>query len=99
RGYSLSLSLHVALPIWTPLTYGRDYFEKDGHPMPIVGMTYMTSDVARNYLFLPNPHLWDRDMRHMKQAGINYLRTGIWTAWRQMMFSDGHMEEIGRAHV
>ncbi|HLR01706.1 MAG TPA: beta-galactosidase [Virgibacillus sp.] len=84
---------HALLSEGTPLTYGRDYFEKDGHPMPIVGMTYMTSDVARNYLFLPNPHLWDRDMRHMKQAGINYLRTGIWTAWRQMMFSDGHMEE------
>lgn len=76
-----------------PLTVGRDYFEKDGRPMPIVGMTYMTSDVARYFLFLPNPHVWDKDMAHMKRAGINYIRTGIWTAWRNMMFADGHMEE------
>src|SRR5699024_10908653 len=76
-----------------PLTVGRDYFEKDGRPMPIVGMTYMTSDVARYFLFLPNPHVWDKDMAHMKRAGINYIRTGIWTAWRHMMFADGYMEE------
>ncbi|EQB38098.1 hypothetical protein M948_05865 [Virgibacillus sp. CM-4] len=76
-----------------PLTCERDYFIKDGRPMPIVGMTYMTSDVARYYLFLPNPHMWDQDMAHMKRAGINYIRTGLWTGWRHMMFIDGHMDE------
>ncbi|ASK62208.1 glycoside hydrolase [Virgibacillus phasianinus] len=75
------------------LSCDRDYFFKDGHPMPIVGMTYMTSDVARYFLFLPNPHVWDRDMAQMKRAGINYIRTGIWTAWRNMMFVDGHVDE------
>ncbi|MUV37278.1 hypothetical protein JNUCC1_01084 [Lentibacillus sp. JNUCC-1] len=75
------------------LTAGRDYFEKDGRPLPIVGMTYMTSDVARYFLFLPNPNVWDRDMAQMKRAGINYIRTGIWTAWRNMMFVDGHVDE------
>src|SRR5699024_5897328 len=76
-----------------PLTCGRDYFEKDGRPLPIVGMTYMTSDVARYFLFLPNPYRWDKDMAQMKRAGINYIRTGIWTAWRNMMFIDGHVDE------
>src|SRR5699024_223244 len=68
-----------------PLTVVGDYFEIDGRPMPIGGMAYMTSDVARYFLFLPNPHVWDKDMAHMKRAGINYIRTGIWTAWRHMM--------------
>lgn len=72
---------------------GRDYFIKNERPMPIVGMTYMTSDVSRYFLFLPNPSIWDRDMAQMKKAGINYIRTGIWTAWRNMMFADGHVEE------
>lgn len=76
-----------------PLTCTKHYFEKEGKPFPIVGMTYMTSDVARYFLFLPNPKAWDRDMAQMKRAGINYIRTGVWTAWRQMMFVDGHMEE------
>lgn len=81
-----------------PLTVGRDYFIKNGRPFPIVGMTYMTSDVARKFLFLPNAGAWDRDMAQMKKAGINYIRTGVWTAWRHIMFADGHAsEEVMRA--
>ncbi len=76
-----------------PLRCDRDYFWKDGKPFPVVGMTYMTSDVARYFLFLPNPHVWDRDFAQMKRAGINLVRTGIWTAWRHMMLADGHMRE------
>ncbi|MEH7272944.1 beta-galactosidase [Neobacillus vireti] len=76
-----------------PLVCGRDYFLKNNQPFPVVGMTYMTSDVARYFLFLPNPSVWNKDFSTMKAAGINYVRTGIWTAWRNMMFVDGHMEE------
>ncbi|WP_135547541.1 alpha-amylase family protein [Paenibacillus cymbidii] len=75
------------------LSCGRDYFVRGGQPVPIVGMTYMTSDVARKFLFLPNAAVWDRDMAQMKRAGINLIRTGIWTAWRQVMFVDGHVSE------
>jgi hypothetical protein len=76
-----------------PLVCGRDYFLKNNQPLPVVGMTYMTSDVARYFLFLPNPSVWNKDFSAMKAAGINYVRTGIWTAWRNMMFVDGHMDE------
>ncbi|SEN06497.1 alpha-amylase family protein [Paenibacillus sp. OV219] len=80
------------------ITCDRDYFWKNGRPLPIVGMTYMTSDVARKYLFLPNAAVWDRDMAQMKRAGINSIRTGIWTAFRYVMYVDGHpYEEVLRA--
>jgi hypothetical protein len=80
------------------ISVDRDYFWKNGRPLPIVGMTYMTSDVARKFLFMPNVSIWDRDMAQMKRAGINLLRTGIWTAWRSVMFVDGHpYEEVLRA--
>ncbi|MCM3747118.1 beta-galactosidase [Paenibacillus pasadenensis] len=75
------------------LEANRDYFVKDGKPLPIVGMTYMTSDVARKYLHLPNTAVWDRDMAHMAKSGINMIRTGIWTALRKMAFVDGHVSE------
>lgn len=75
------------------LTRGRDYFLQGGRPLPVVGMTYMASDVARKFLFLPNAEVWDRDMAHMAKAGINWIRTGIWTAYRNMMQVDGHMSE------
>lgn len=82
----------------SPLACNKDYFEKDGRPFPVVGMTYMTSDVARKFLFLPNASAWDKDMSHMKKAGINLLRTGLWTGWRNVMFVDGHpYEEVMRA--
>lgn len=80
------------------VTTGRDYFRKNGQPLPVVGMTYMTSDVARKFLFLPNAAVWDRDMAQMKKAGINWIRTGIWTAYRNIMQVDGHAsEEVLRA--
>ncbi|WP_318618012.1 beta-galactosidase [Sporosarcina sp. YIM B06819] len=82
----------------SPLTCDRDYFRKDDKPFPIVGMTYMTSDVSRYFLYLPNPTAWDRDFAQMKKAGINYVRTGAWFAYRNMMFVDGHVnEEVLRA--
>ncbi|GAF08494.1 hypothetical protein JCM16418_2575 [Paenibacillus pini JCM 16418] len=82
----------------SPLVCNRDYFIKDGRPLPIVGMTYMASDVARKFLFLPNADVWDRDMKQMSKAGINWIRTGIWTAYRNMMQVDGHAsEEVLRA--
>lgn len=77
----------------SPVTCERDYFVKDGRPMPVVGMTYMTSDVARKFLFLPNASVWDRDMAQMRKAGINWIRTGIWTAYRNVMQVDGHASE------
>ncbi|WP_376766980.1 beta-galactosidase [Paenibacillus agri] len=81
-----------------PVSAGRDYFVKNGKPLPVVGMTYMTSDVARKFLFLPNADVWDRDMAQMKKAGINWIRTGIWTAYRNVMQVDGHAsEEVLRA--
>jgi len=81
-----------------PLSAGRDYFVKNGKPLPIVGMTYMASDVARKYLLLPNVSVWDRDMAQMKKAGINFIRTGLWTAFKSVMFMDGHpYEEVLRA--
>lgn len=77
----------------SPVTAERDYFVKDGRPMPVVGMTYMTSDVARKFLFLPNASVWERDMAQMRKAGINWIRTGIWTAYRNVMQVDGHASE------
>lgn len=88
----------VLLKQGTHLTCDRDYFRKDGRPFPVVGMTYMTSDVARKFVFLPNTSVWDKDMAQMRAAGINLLRTGFWTAWRSVMFVDGHAyEEVLRA--
>ncbi|QLG88844.1 beta-galactosidase [Chitinibacter bivalviorum] len=76
-----------------PLECGRDYFSRAGKPVPIVGMTYMASDVHRKFLQLPNVAVWDADMAEFARMGINYVRTGIWTAWRQVMFADGHAQE------
>ena len=72
---------------------GRDYFARDGVTFPVAGTTYMASDVHRRFLLEPNPWLWQRDFAAMAQAGVNLVRSGIWTAWSEHSASDGQPTE------
>jgi hypothetical protein len=76
-----------------PLTLNRDYFERDGQPYPVMGTTYMAGDTHRKFLFEPNPAVWDRDFAAMKAAGVNMVRTGLWTAWKRAMLDPGAVDE------
>jgi hypothetical protein len=76
-----------------PLTVDNHFFYRDGKVFPVTGTTYMASDVHRRYLFEPNPAAWDRDFREMKQAGVNMIRTGIWTGWKKYMPEPGKVNE------
>jgi hypothetical protein len=75
------------------LTVGTDYFALDGKPLPVVGTTYMAGDVDRAYLWEPNPYVWDQDMKQMREAGINMLRSGIWSGWDVITNPDKSMKE------
>jgi cellulase (glycosyl hydrolase family 5) len=72
-----------------PLTAGNRNLLRDGEPYPVTGTTYMGSDVHRKFLFEPNPYLWNKDFAGMKGAGINMVRTGIWTGWTHYMMDVG----------
>jgi len=75
------------------LSVSRDWLRKDGKAFPVVGTTYMASDVHRKFLFEPNPHVWDADVAAMQKRGINFVRTGLWTAWSRAMLDPGAMDE------
>jgi hypothetical protein len=75
------------------LTASHDWLRKDGAVFPIIGTTYMASDVHRKFLFEPNPHVWDRDFAEMKRQGVNFVRTGLWTAWGRAMLDPGAIDE------
>ncbi len=75
------------------LSASQDWLQKDGVAFPIIGTTYMASDVHRKFLFEPNPHLWDRDFREMKRRGVNFVRSGLWTAWGRAMLDPGAIDE------
>ncbi|HEY7516018.1 MAG TPA: hypothetical protein VIC87_16130, partial [Vicinamibacteria bacterium] len=75
------------------LGVSRDWIRRDGRPFPVVGTTYMASDVHRKFLFEPNPHVWDRDFREMSRQGVNVVRTGLWTAWSRAMVDPGAVDE------
>jgi len=77
----------------TPLVASKDGFERNGHPFPVVGTTYMASDVHRQFLLEPNPVLWNRDFAAMSAAGVNLVRTGLWTGWKTYMPDVGRMDE------
>lgn len=75
------------------LSVGADYFELNGKPLPVVGTTYMASDVGRWYLYEPNPQVWDADIKQIRGAGLNMLRTGVWTSWDLLTKPDHAMTE------
>ncbi|HET7291674.1 MAG TPA: hypothetical protein VFM88_04555 [Vicinamibacteria bacterium] len=76
-----------------PLTASRDWLRRGGRVFPVVGTTYMASDVHRKFLFEPNPALWDDDFREMARRGVNFVRTGLWTAWTRAMLNPGAVDE------
>ncbi|WP_158750116.1 hypothetical protein, partial [Acidobacterium sp. S8] len=75
------------------LTAGSDYFELDGKPLPVVGTTYMSSDVQRLYLMRPNAYVWNQDMAQIHGAGLNMIRSGLWSAWEPEMAPNGEVSE------
>jgi len=77
------------------LSVGHDYFELNGKPYPVVGTTYMSGDVSRMYLLKPNAYVWNRDMAQIHGAGLNMIRTGLWTTWKQLLAPNGQMSEAG----
>jgi len=76
-----------------PVTVSRDWLRRDGEVFPVIGTTYMASDVHRKFLFEPNPHVWDRDFAQMARLGVNFVRTGVWTAWSRAMLNSGAVDE------
>jgi len=76
-----------------PFTANRDYLLRNGKPFVLTGTTYMAADAQRKFLLEPNAALWDRDFAQMKRAGVNVVRTGIWTGWRQIMPEAGRVDE------
>jgi hypothetical protein len=75
------------------LSASRDWLRKDGKVFPVIGTTYMASDVHRKFLTEPNPHVWDADFAAMQARGINFVRTGLWTAWSRVMLDPGAIDE------
>lgn len=76
-----------------PLTVDKYFFYRNGEVFPVTGTTYMASDKHRRFLFEPNPFIWDTDFGNMKKAGVNMVRTGIWTGWKKYMPEPGKVNE------
>ncbi len=76
-----------------PLSVSKDWILKGGKVFPIVGTTYMASNVDREFLLEPNPYLWNKDFARMQKLGVNFVRTGIWTGWKRLMLSRGAIDD------
>jgi hypothetical protein len=75
------------------LSVDLNYFELDGRPLPVIGTTYMASDVQRLYFEYPNVYVWDVDLGQISAAGLNMIRTGWWTGWDKFSDEEGRPYE------
>jgi len=69
------------------------YFDLDGHPLAVVGTTYMSSEVQRLYFEHPNVYVWNQDLAQIRDAGLNMIRTGWWTGWDKFCDENGQPYE------
>ncbi len=75
------------------LGVNHDYFELDGHPLAVVGTTYMSSEVQRLYFEHPNVYVWNQDLAQIHDARLNMLRTGWWSGWDKFSDENGQPYE------
>ncbi|MGC1646130.1 MAG: hypothetical protein WA741_09905 [Candidatus Sulfotelmatobacter sp.] len=75
------------------LGINSDYFELDGHPLAVVGTTYMSSEVQRLFFEHPNVYAWNQDLAQIHDAGLNMIRTGWWTGWDKFSDENGQPYE------
>ena len=75
------------------LSVNHDYFELDGHPLAVIGTTYMSSEVQRLYFEHPNVYVWNQDLAQIHDAGLNMIRTGWWTGWDKFCDENGQPYE------
>jgi hypothetical protein len=75
------------------LTVNQDYFELDGHPLAVVGTTYMSSEVQRLYFEYPNVYVWNSDLAQIGGGGLNMIRSGWWTGWDKFSNENGQPYE------
>ena len=43
--------------------------------------------------FVNQGQFWDRDFAQMASLGVNFVRTGLWTAWSRAMLNPGAIDE------
>jgi hypothetical protein len=75
------------------LGVNHDYLEVDGHPLAVVGTTYMSSEVQRLYFEHPNVYVWNQDLAQIHDAGLNMIRTGWWSGWDKFCDENGQPYE------
>jgi hypothetical protein len=71
------------------LTVNKDYFELDGHPLAVIGTTYMSGEAQRLYFEYPNAYVWNQELGQIHAAGLNMIRTGWWTGWDKFCNENG----------
>ena len=75
------------------LGVNHDFLEIDGHPLAVVGTTYMSSEVQRLFFDHPNVYVWNQDLGQIHDAGLNMIRTGWWTGWDKFCDENGQPYE------
>jgi hypothetical protein len=75
------------------LAINHDFFEIDGHPLAVIGTTYMSSEVQRLFFEHPNVFVWNQDLKQIHDAGLNMIRTGWWTGWDKFCDENGQPYE------
>lgn len=74
-------------------THDAHVLRRDGRPAPLVGTTFMSSRVHREFLFRPDAAEWDASFAEIAALGMNVVRTGLWSGWSRAAADTGDARE------
>jgi len=75
------------------ITFDRYTMRRNGVPEPVIGTTVMSKTVHRKFLFEPNAAVWDDTFSELAAIDVNFVRTGIWSAYRKISLDPGVIDE------
>ena len=80
-------------PLYLDLSQSTDFCMQNGKPFPMHGTTYFVTDNYQECFVNFNTFQCDADLRELKSAGFNILRSGIWKLFLTFYDNEGNIKE------
>ncbi|MBN1676170.1 MAG: hypothetical protein JXR37_34315 [Kiritimatiellae bacterium] len=92
---SIARRLKAFAPIRIDVRKSTDFCLRNGKPFAMHGTNYFPTDIYRDSYLGLNADQCDADLKELRHAGLNILRTGVWQGMEAFYDDTGRIRERG----